>query len=121
MPFSVTNCNRQRSPPGLMLLQRPAGLLSQRPTITTAEIGALLLLLGLSVSIGGVIERSHLMEAFPQAFDSAWSAMLLMVVILVIGYPAIAIRSSQSHYRRNRLFGGLHAYAKERQTCQYPV
>jgi len=51
---------------------------------TTAEIGALLLLLGLSVSIGGVIERAHLMEAFPQSFDSAWSAMLLMVVILVI-------------------------------------
>jgi TRAP-type C4-dicarboxylate transport system permease large subunit len=51
---------------------------------TTAEIGALLLLLGLSVSIGGVIERSHLMETFPQSFDSAWSAMLLMVVILVI-------------------------------------
>ncbi|MBU2873102.1 TRAP transporter large permease subunit [Marinobacter salexigens] len=51
---------------------------------TTAEIGALLLLLGLSVSIGGVIERSEIMQAFPQAFDSAWSAMLLMVVILVI-------------------------------------
>ncbi|WP_323750501.1 TRAP transporter large permease subunit [Marinobacter sp.] len=51
---------------------------------TTAEIGALLLLLGLSVSIGGVIERSHIMEIFPQAFDSAWSAMVLMVVILVI-------------------------------------
>ncbi len=51
---------------------------------TTAEIGALLLLLGLSVSIGGVIERSHIMESFPQSFDSAWSAMLLMVVILVI-------------------------------------
>lgn len=51
---------------------------------TTAEIGALLLLLGLSVSIGGVIERSHIMATFPQAFDSAWTAMLLMVVILVI-------------------------------------
>ncbi len=51
---------------------------------TTAEIGALLLLLGLSVSIGGVIERSHVMAAFPQSFDSAWSAMLLMVVILVV-------------------------------------
>ncbi len=51
---------------------------------TTAEIGALLLLLGLSVSIGGVIERSHIMQSFPQAFDSAWSAMALMVVILVI-------------------------------------
>jgi TRAP-type C4-dicarboxylate transport system permease large subunit len=51
---------------------------------TTSEIGALLLLLGLSVSIGGVIERSHIMQSFPQAFDSAWTAMMLMVVILVI-------------------------------------
>jgi TRAP-type C4-dicarboxylate transport system permease large subunit len=51
---------------------------------TTAEIGALLLLLGLSVSIGGVIERSHIMGSVPQSFDSAWAAMLLMVVILVI-------------------------------------
>ncbi|WP_404365823.1 TRAP transporter large permease subunit [Marinobacter sp.] len=51
---------------------------------TTSEIGALLLLLGLSVSIGGVIERSHLMGIFPQAFDSAWAAMVLMVVVLVI-------------------------------------
>ncbi|MDX1456274.1 MAG: TRAP transporter large permease subunit [Marinobacter sp.] len=51
---------------------------------TTAEIGALLLLLGLSVSIGGVIERSHIMGTFPQAFDSPWSAMLLMVLILVV-------------------------------------
>ncbi|WP_417515478.1 TRAP transporter large permease subunit [Marinobacter sp.] len=51
---------------------------------TTAEIGALLLLLGLSVSIGGVIERSHIMQSFPQSFDSVWSAMVLMVVILVI-------------------------------------
>ncbi|HTN33934.1 MAG TPA: TRAP transporter large permease subunit [Marinobacter sp.] len=51
---------------------------------TTSEIGALLLLLGMSVSIGGVIERSNIMQSFPQSFDSAWSAMLLMVVILVI-------------------------------------
>ncbi|WP_166266844.1 TRAP transporter large permease subunit [Marinobacter caseinilyticus] len=51
---------------------------------TTSEIGALLLLLGLSVSIGGVIERSHLMGVFPQSFDSAWAAMVLMVLVLVI-------------------------------------
>lgn len=51
---------------------------------TTAEIGALLLLLGLSVSIGGVIERSDIMGSFPQSFDSVWAAMALMVVILVI-------------------------------------
>jgi TRAP-type C4-dicarboxylate transport system permease large subunit len=51
---------------------------------TTSEIGALLLLLGMSVSIGGVIERSNIMQSFPQSFDSVWSAMLLMVVILVV-------------------------------------
>ncbi|ENO15452.2 C4-dicarboxylate ABC transporter [Marinobacter nanhaiticus D15-8W] len=51
---------------------------------TTSEIGALLLLLGLSVSIGGVIERAEIMQMFPQAFGSAWTAMLLMVVVLVV-------------------------------------
>lgn len=51
---------------------------------TTAEIGALLLLFGLSVSIGGVIERAGLMQAFPQSFDSTWLAMLLMVCVLVV-------------------------------------
>lgn len=51
---------------------------------TTSEIGALLLLFGLSVSIGGVIERSEVMQLFPQSFDSAWTAMLLMVILLVI-------------------------------------
>ncbi|WP_227545980.1 TRAP transporter large permease subunit [Marinobacter fonticola] len=51
---------------------------------TTSEIGALLLLLGLSVSIGGVIERAEIMLMFPQAFDSPWTAMLLMVMVLVV-------------------------------------
>ncbi|WP_250655513.1 TRAP transporter large permease subunit [Alkalimarinus coralli] len=51
---------------------------------TTSEIGALLLLIGCSVSIGGVIERSGMMESFPHAFDSAWAAMTLLVVVLVI-------------------------------------
>jgi len=53
-------------------------------TETTAEIGALLLLFGLSVSIGGVIERSQVMSLFPQALPSPWLAMCLMVVILII-------------------------------------
>ncbi|MFD2231915.1 TRAP transporter large permease subunit [Alkalimarinus sediminis] len=51
---------------------------------TTSEIGALLLLIGCSVSIGGVIERSGMMEMFPHSFDSAWSAMVLLVIVLVI-------------------------------------
>jgi TRAP-type C4-dicarboxylate transport system permease large subunit len=51
---------------------------------TTSEIGALLFLFGLSVSVGGVIERAGVMELFPQSFASPWTAMLLLVVILVI-------------------------------------
>ncbi len=51
---------------------------------TTSEIGALLLLIGCSISIGGVIERSGMMEMFPHSFDSAWSAMILLVIVLVI-------------------------------------
>ncbi|GAA3964193.1 TRAP transporter large permease subunit [Allohahella marinimesophila] len=51
---------------------------------TTVHIGALLFLMGLSVSIGGVIERSHLMDMFPTDFASPWTVMLLLVGILVI-------------------------------------
>jgi TRAP-type C4-dicarboxylate transport system permease large subunit len=50
---------------------------------TTAHIGALLLLMGLSVSIGGVLERSGAMEMFPTAFDSQFAAMTALVVLLV--------------------------------------
>ncbi len=51
---------------------------------TTTHIGALLFLMGLSVSIGGVIERSGIMELFPQSFASVWTVMFLLVGILVI-------------------------------------
>ncbi|MCP5163236.1 MAG: TRAP transporter large permease subunit [Hahellaceae bacterium] len=51
---------------------------------TTSEIGALLLLFGCSVSVGGVIERAGVMEMFPHSFASAWTAMVLLVIILII-------------------------------------
>lgn len=51
---------------------------------TTSEIGALLLLMGCSISIGGVIERGGVMEHFPQAFDSPWAAMIMLVGVLII-------------------------------------
>ena len=55
-------------------------------TETTGHIGALLMLMGLSVSLGGVIERAELMSYFPLMFDSVWVAMLaLMLVLVVIG------------------------------------
>lgn len=53
-------------------------------TETTGHIGALLMLMGLSVSIGGVIERAELMEMVPIAFDSVWVAMAVLVAILVV-------------------------------------
>jgi TRAP-type C4-dicarboxylate transport system permease large subunit len=53
-------------------------------TETTGHIGALLMLMGLSVSIGGVIERAHVMDMVPASFESVWMAMGLLVVILVV-------------------------------------
>lgn len=51
---------------------------------TTAEIGALLLLIGCSICLGGMIERSGVVELFPSSFESVWTAMALLVVALVI-------------------------------------
>lgn len=52
-------------------------------TETIAHIGALILLMALSLSIGGVVERSGLMESFPHQFPNIWVAMALFVGILV--------------------------------------
>ena len=51
---------------------------------TTGHIGALLLLMALSVSTGGIIERSGMMEALPETFSSIWVAMGLLVVVMVV-------------------------------------
>lgn len=51
---------------------------------TTAEIGALLLLIGCSICFGGMIERSGIVHSFPSEFASTWTAMTLIVVVLVI-------------------------------------
>lgn len=58
--------------------------LREATTETTGHIGALLMLMGLSVSIGGVVERAELMALVPASFDSVWLAMALMVALLVI-------------------------------------
>ncbi|MEY1662176.1 TRAP transporter large permease subunit [Isoalcanivorax beigongshangi] len=50
---------------------------------TTAHIGALLMLMALSVSVGGIIERSGLMEALPTQMPSVWVTMAVLVVIMV--------------------------------------
>ena len=51
---------------------------------STVHIGALLMLMALSVVLGGVVERAGIMDAFPSDFASIWTAMAAMVVILVI-------------------------------------
>jgi TRAP-type C4-dicarboxylate transport system permease large subunit len=66
---------------------RPLGLVgaateATRETVT--HIGALLTLMGLSVGLGGVVERSDLMSVMPDQFGSPWGAMAAFVVILVL-------------------------------------
>lgn len=52
---------------------------------TSAEIGALLLLIGCTIAFGGMIERSGIIDNnFPKSFESVWTAMALIVVILII-------------------------------------
>ena len=51
---------------------------------TTGHIGALLMLMALTVSMGGLLERSGIMEALPETFSSVWIAMTLLVVTMVI-------------------------------------
>lgn len=51
---------------------------------TSAEIGALLILIGCTIAFGGMVERSGVMDVFPRAFDSPWAAMCMLVVVLII-------------------------------------
>ena len=50
---------------------------------TIGHIGALIMLMALSVSVGGVIERSGMMEAVPETFGSIWVAVSILLVLLV--------------------------------------
>lgn len=53
---------------------------------TIGHIGALIMLMALSVSVGGVIERSGMMEAVPEDFGSIWIALtVLMLILFFIG------------------------------------
>ena len=51
---------------------------------TTGHIGALLMLMGLSVCLGGIIEDAELMNMVPESFGSVWTTMGLLVVVLVV-------------------------------------
>jgi TRAP-type C4-dicarboxylate transport system permease large subunit len=51
---------------------------------TAVHIGALLMLMGLSACLGGVVERSHVMDLVPTHFSSPLLAMSVLSVVLVI-------------------------------------
>lgn len=50
---------------------------------STAHIGALLLLMGLSFALGGVIERSGVLEHIPDSFATPWITLGFLVTVLV--------------------------------------
>lgn len=50
---------------------------------SSALIGALLMLMALSVSVGGLIERSGLLELFPEQLGSVWLTLTLLMGLLV--------------------------------------
>jgi TRAP-type C4-dicarboxylate transport system permease large subunit len=49
----------------------------------TIHIGALLMLMALSFVLGGVIERSGLLNALPEYFGSIWTTLGFLIVVLV--------------------------------------
>ena len=51
---------------------------------TAGHIGALVLLMSLSIALGGVFERSEIMTALPADLGSPWLTMAVLVVVLVV-------------------------------------
>ena len=52
---------------------------------SAVHIGALLALIGFSICLGGILERSDVVHAlFPESLTSAWIAMLVIVVLLTL-------------------------------------
>jgi TRAP-type C4-dicarboxylate transport system permease large subunit len=66
---------------------RPAGfgrVLLEATSETSGHIGALLMLMGCSVCLGGIVERGNLMALVPQSLGGPVAAMALLVVVMVI-------------------------------------
>lgn len=59
------------------------GAVREATNDTIGHIGALIMLMALSVSIGGVIERSGMMEAVPATFASPYVAVTILLGLLV--------------------------------------
>lgn len=52
-------------------------------TDSTVHIGALLMLMGLSFVVGGVIERSGILDVSPEYFESIWLTLVFLIIFLV--------------------------------------
>lgn len=51
---------------------------------TTLHVGALLLLMGMSIALGGVFERSEVMDLVPATLGARWLTMGMLVCVLVV-------------------------------------
>lgn len=50
----------------------------------TGDIGALIMLMAMSLAVGGLVERSEVMQLAPAEFSSAWTAMTFLMITKVI-------------------------------------
>ncbi|RZU38275.1 TRAP-type C4-dicarboxylate transport system permease large subunit [Fluviicoccus keumensis] len=53
-------------------------------TETIGHMGALIILMGLSLCVGGMVERSEIMDYAPKEFSSIWMAMTFLVITKVL-------------------------------------
>ncbi|MCA9543837.1 MAG: TRAP transporter large permease subunit [Myxococcales bacterium] len=78
---------KRAAAPDLPSAEKPVGYvhaLEMATTETTGHIGALLMMMGLSICLGGIVERAELMSMVPATFGSVWTTMGLLVVVLVV-------------------------------------
>ena len=67
--------------------EKPQGIglaLLDSANSTAYASGALLSLMGMSVCLGGILDRAKFSSLFPAKFSSSWIAMIVLVIILVI-------------------------------------
>ncbi len=82
VPLSEVAGETHEAPkPGLAAVEKSIRFATNE---TIGHIGALILLMALSLSMGGVVERSGVMEHFPQSFANVWVAMTFLMISKVI-------------------------------------
>ncbi len=75
---------RQSGKTGVPAASDPDTTIWSATSETTVHMGALLLLMCLSIALGGVFERSDVMSLVPSDLGSAWVVMAMLVVVLVV-------------------------------------